>query len=388
MDDPLNACLAPSHPDPYAWYRRQGEAAPLQFDDDLGLWVLWSTALQREALAHPALKVRPPAEPVPQPLQGRPLGEWFGRLVRMNDGPDRHAVPKASLHQALARLAPEEVARRTARVAAELHAAPWSRWAKEIPVRAMADLLGFHARAQDDVVAWVDAMVAALSAAAGDADRRQGDAAVQALLAGLDALRDGARPGSIAATCRDDPGLAGAAGTANLAGLLTQTCEATAGLLGNAVVALARGAPIHALPALVDEVMRHDPPVHNTRRFAAAPVQLAGQTLPAGATVLVVIGMAGRDPAVHDAPDQFLVDREAPPALGFGWGPHACPGARLARAIVVAALATRLDGVAPAWPTRWHYRPLPNARVPVFDVDVTSPAAAAADIPPIKRSLP
>ena len=70
----------------------------------------------------------------------------------------------------------------------------------------------------------------------------------------------------------------------------------------------------------------------------------------------VEAGLTGERPA----------SRSAGHGLGFGAGPHACPGAMLARRIAVAALTRRLAAGAPAWPTTWHYRPLVNARVPVF----------------------
>ena len=65
---------------------------------------------------------------------------------------------------------------------------------------------------------------------------------------------------------------------ANLVGLLSQTCDATAGLLGNSLIALAREPQLRetaaqttrdGLLAVVQETARHDPSVHNTRRFAA-----------------------------------------------------------------------------------------------------------------------
>ena len=67
---------------------------------------------------------------------------------------------------------------------------------------------------------------------------------------------------------------------ANTIGYLSQAYEATAGLIGNTLVALGRhgdlreraGAEAGFLPAVIREVVRHDPPVQNTRRFLAGPV--------------------------------------------------------------------------------------------------------------------
>lgn len=359
---PTDALQAPSHPDPYPWYRLQARGGPVQYDPGLDMWLVWSADAQREALAHPGLRVRPPAEAVPRLLQGRPLGDWFAQLVRMNDGPARHAAPKAALHQALTAMSDAQVDRCVDHAATALTGASWSRWAAELPVRTVAGLLGFETAAHADVVTWVDAMLAALPPSADEAARERGDQAAAALVGALAELtaRSPLRTPSMAATCRqaglDDPAL-----SANLAGLLTQTCEATAGLLGNAVVALAKGAPLDDLPALVERVMRHDPPVHNTRRFAAQAVSLAGVAVPAGAALLVMLGAA--ETGVAEAPTGGSRPGHG---MGFGAGPHACPGAMLARHIALAALTRRLATGAPAWPATWHYRPLVNARVPVF----------------------
>jgi cytochrome P450 len=62
------------------------------------------------------------------------------------------------------------------------------------------------------------------------------------------------------------------------------------------------------------------------------PVELSGVALPADADVLVSIGAANRDPAVFADPDRFDIRRpEAGEHLSFGFGPHYCLGAPLAR---------------------------------------------------------
>jgi cytochrome P450 len=65
---------------------------------------------------------------------------------------------------------------------------------------------------------------------------------------------------------------------ANGIGLLTQAYEATAGLIGNTLLALARHEEVYArlhadvdrldqLLALLEEVLRYDPSVHSTWRY-------------------------------------------------------------------------------------------------------------------------
>ena len=55
---------------------------------------------------------------------------------------------------------------------------------------------------------------------------------------------------------------------------------------------------------------------------------------------------ANRDEDVFDAPDEFRVDRDPNPHLGFGIGTHFCLGANLARAeikVVFTELFRRLS---------------------------------------------
>ena len=160
-------------------------------------------------------------------------------------------------------------------------------------------------------------------------------------------------------------------------GLLSQTCEATAGLLGNSIVALRREPGLHegwlagqsSTTDIVAEVARHDPSVQNTRRFVAEPTTVAGTRLAAGDTILVLLGSAHRDPALNPMPDRFDLARTERRLLGFGHGVHACPGQALAQAIAAAGLQTLRDTrlrTRQALPAQWRYRPSANGRMPVF----------------------
>jgi cytochrome P450 len=163
---------------------------------------------------------------------------------------------------------------------------------------------------------------------------------------------------------------------ANVVGLLSQTCDATAGLLGNSLVMLMREPSLRqaartrdGLQAVVEETARHDPSVHNTRRFAVEPITIGGTPLAVGDAVLLVLAAANRDPAFNPDPDSFMPVRARRRMLGFGHGMHACPGQALACTLAAAGLEALL-GRAPdldAMHERgWHYRPSANARIPVF----------------------
>jgi cytochrome P450 len=85
------------------------------------------------------------------------------------------------------------------------------------------------------------------------------------------------------------------------------------------------------LPAAVEEALRFAPPVMHFRRTAAEPTQLGGQWIERGDKVVVYHVAANRDPAHFDNPHAFTIDRSPNDHLSFGYGPHFCIGARLAR---------------------------------------------------------
>src|SRR4029079_17085354 len=75
-------------------------------------------------------------------------------------------------------------------------------------------------------------------------------------------------------------------------------------------------------------------------------VELDGERLVAGDLVSVGIASANRDDALYDDADAVRLDRDDPRNhLGFGGGPHVCPGATLARMEAVTSMDVLLDRV-------------------------------------------
>jgi cytochrome P450 len=178
--------------------------------------------------------------------------------------------------------------------------------------------------------------------------------------------------GLVATLARHARGPDADAVVANALGFLSQSYDATAGLIGNTLVALARRPELREpdlVPRLVMEVARHDAPVQNTRRFVAADAVVAGQAMKAGDAVLVVLAAANRDPAANADPARFELDRRAPRTFTFGLGPHACPGAMMATTIAAAGVTALLAAGVPLdrFAEGVRYRPSVNARIPVFD---------------------
>ncbi|MFG1847014.1 cytochrome P450 [Micromonospora carbonacea] len=81
---------------------------------------------------------------------------------------------------------------------------------------------------------------------------------------------------------------------------------------------------------VVEEVIRWTSPAMHVLRVATADVDLPGQRVSTGEAVVAWLPAANRDPRHFAAPDEFRPGRTAN-HLGFGYGPHHCLGAALAR---------------------------------------------------------
>jgi cytochrome P450 len=102
-------------------------------------------------------------------------------------------------------------------------------------------------------------------------------------------------------------------------------------------------------PTAVEEIVRVASPVTFMRRTAATDVTISGHDFSEGDKVVLLYGVANRDPRVFTDPETFDVRRDPNPHVGFGGpGPHFCLGAHLARREVAVAfrqLLTRLPDI-------------------------------------------
>jgi cytochrome P450 PksS len=97
------------------------------------------------------------------------------------------------------------------------------------------------------------------------------------------------------------------------------------------------------LPAVVEESLRYDGAVPFTHRLALERLTIRGKTIDKGQLVFLGIAAATRDPAIFADPDRFDITREnASRHIAFGYGPHGCLGAGLARQELSIALGTLL----------------------------------------------
>jgi len=85
------------------------------------------------------------------------------------------------------------------------------------------------------------------------------------------------------------------------------------------------------LPDAVEELMRYLSVVDILYRHATEDIELGGETIRRGSTVVVSMLAANRDPQRFDNPDTLDIHRKARGHLSFGHGFHHCLGNQLAR---------------------------------------------------------
>jgi cytochrome P450 len=137
--------------------------------------------------------------------------------------------------------------------------------------------------------------------------------------------------------------------------LLLAGHETTANLLGLGTFALLENpdqlaelrADPELMPGAVEELMRYLAVADIFFRYATEDLELGGEIIGAGSTVVVSLLAANRDPARFEDPDTLDVRRQARGHLSFGHGIHQCLGQQLARIEMRAGF----DGLLRRFPT-------------------------------------
>lgn len=391
IQSPEHPIAAVTHPDPYPYYAELVANRPLYRDAEAGMWIASSAETVTAVLASDLCRVRPPTEQVPRALEGSPAGGVFRQLVRMNDG-ERHGPLKEAVSSALCAIDAEQVAAASDTAARLLidelepqaHPGRLTEFAFYLPVTVVASLLGIPRERWQQTALWTSEFVRCLAPTSSPEQVEQGARAAGRLLAMAHALLDASETtsatGLVSMLAREAQRVGYAdreAIAANSVGLLSQAYEATAGLIGNVLLALARQQEVYervlaepdTLRPVIQEVLRYDPSVQNTRRYLAAGGVVAGEEMQAGDTVLVVLAAANRDPAANPEPERFDIFRKARRIFTYGSGIHLCPGedivAVIARAGVERLMATGAD--LPRLTSTIRYRPSGNVRMPIFE---------------------
>ncbi|MGR3491474.1 MAG: cytochrome P450 [Shimia sp.] len=217
-------------------------------------------------------------------------------------------------------------------------------YARPLPVRIIARLLGVPEEMAPDLLRWSNAMVAMYQVG-----RTRGVEVVanQAAQDFADFLRGyvsekRAHPADdlithLIAAEEDGEKLTTDELIATCILLLNAGHEATVHTIGNGTRALLQNGWPEVTERTVEEILRHDPPLHIFTRWVYEDISVAGHILPRDTEIACVLGAANRDPAVFANPHHFDPTRAAG-HVAFGAGLHFCVGAPLARLELLIAL--------------------------------------------------
>ncbi|MEM9755933.1 MAG: cytochrome P450 [Pseudomonadota bacterium] len=329
--------------DPYPFYARARAAGPLVWWDDYGMPVATTHAAVNTLLRDRRFG-REPIAPPPIPAHLAPFYAVEAHSM-LELEPPRHTrlrrlVVHAFTSRRISRLGPGITALCDALIDRFPKGAAFDlleAFARPLPVTVIARLLGVPEEMGQQLLAWSNAMVRMYMAGRTRADE---DAAATAAADFTGYLR------SLVESRRQQPGedlishliRAEEDGDRLTTDEMISTCilllnaghEATVHTIGNGVKAmLETGRGGGAEPeALVQEILRFDPPLHLFTRTAYEDVALYGHHFARGDTVGLLLGSVGRDGVDFDT---FAPGRDNAAHLAFGAGLHFCVGAPLAR---------------------------------------------------------
>ena len=220
-------------------------------------------------------------------------------------------------------------------------------YAEPLPVKIIADLLGFPESEEHLLRPWSQAIVkmyevnpsaqhqmAAKKAAGEFAEYVRNLAALRKVNPGQDLITD------LAMVEENGEKLNSHELVATCILLLNAGHEASVNAFGNGMVAALERPDQSALlrdkarvitETAVEEFMRFDAPLHLFERTATAQTQVGGVTIEAGQKIAALIGSANRDENIFNEADELDLMRDPNPHIGFGAGIHFCLGAPLAR---------------------------------------------------------
>lgn len=242
--------------------------------------------------------------------------------------------------------------------------------AAELPLQAVAQLLGVPQEDRHRLLLWADATLDHEDRALGESTERTQQAAAEMFAYGSALLeRKRAEPAgdllSLAAHARIDGEPLSDLEQQMLFNLLIAAgSETTRNAIAGGMHALMDDPGAwkrirddrSLLPAAVEEMLRWSSPTPYNRRTATRDVVLGGRTIRAGDKVTLWWASANRDGEVFPDAYRFDIARSPNPHLAFGRGGHFCLGAALARVemhVVFDALLDRVDSAEPAGPIEY-----------------------------------
>ena len=331
--------------DPYPFYDRARSAGDLFWWNDYDMVCAVSHRAVMAALKDKRMGREAPKEFAPLvPKHVEPFYDVEAHSM-LELEPPRHTrlrglVLRAFTSRRIASLEPE-IEGLAAELLSDTSSKPFdllTTFAQPLPVTVIARLLGIPDENADRLLNWSNAMVAMYQARR---TRTIEDAAVQATLefkAYLSEVISEKRKApqddlisSLIAAEEDGQKLSKDELMTTVILLLNAGHEATVHTMGNGVKAMLENGCRTVSPALVEEIMRYDPPLHMFTRWVYEDLDFFGHAFKRGDQIACLLGAANRDPAVFENPHAFDPNRAAAPHTAFGSGIHFCVGAPLAR---------------------------------------------------------
>jgi len=382
--------------DPYANYRRVRETTPVYWSEMLGSWVLTRYADVKAALLDQRLSAALTREAQAAQLsedlrrQLAPVDELLGRWVLFQDNPAHRRLRRA-LSGAFTSHVMEQLRPRIQTLADELIDAAYGRgemdlvadFALRLPAMVIAELLGMPSTEYQRFQHWVHTI--ALYFAIGSLGNV---VTIAALRETVEQMADYMREivddhrrtprddmiGNLLAFEEQGDRLSEIEILSQCMLLLHGGYESTMNTISSGMLHILRNPDQRCLlgenpdlaGAAVEETLRYEPAFQFVVRVAMCDLDIEGQAIKAGQQIVCVLGAANRDPAQFAEPERFDVQRHPNPHLAFGYGPHFCIGATLARMegqIAFSTLLRRLGDLhlasdAPMWRPAFGVRSL------------------------------
>jgi cytochrome P450 len=368
---------------PYPFYAQLQTHAPVFFWDTWNMVFLSRYDDCAALLRDDRLMRQGIGEPIPPPIQQKPLFDMMGNWMLLLDPPDhtrlRSLVHKAftprmvaQLRSSIQQLTDDLLDSTEQKVRAEGAADLMQAFAYPLPVAVICALLGVPPAEYVQFHGWSDAIARSLDLTEDPDvyDRAAGAAAaltdyLEGLLAQRRATPENDLISALVSLELEGDKLTKAELFATCALLLIAGHETTVNLIGNGTLALLQHPEqwrlLQEQPDLaataVEELLRYDSPVQMTARVAHATFDFHGHTIRRGQEVAFLLGAANRDPTRFPRPDRLDITRGDSRHLSFGGGIHYCLGAPLARMegeIAFATLARRLPALRLATDTITH----------------------------------
>lgn len=362
-------------PEAYADLRGHRPVSRVRMPSGDTAWYVTGYAEVEQALGDPRLSRAALREPgAPRVISGPDFGDNPYNLLSQ-EGPDhlriRRLISPAftprkaeGLRPRVQQIANELIDELTANGSpADLH----RDYAVQLPVRVIAEMLGARADELGKLQEWTDRLVSITAHT--DAERLQAREESAAYIAALVAERR-ADPGddllSALITARDDQDRLDERELVWLGiNILVAGHDTTVSAVSRGLFMLLRHPEQWKLlvdrPEILahatEELLRYAPPSEiGFMRVATEDTEVGGCPVAKGEGVIPVMHAAGRDHRELPEPDRLDLDRpreEAGKHLAFGFGPHYCPGAGVARMelqVAFGELARRLPGLELAVP--------------------------------------